>query len=437
MTKRTQFVAASAILMLGAATLSAGSIDAKSNLSTGYLRNPSRNTEDSRPEAALYNLAGTGFLKQKFSAEVGNQFVFKEYSHKASDAATQSVIGTSTYKDEKPVILYPNVDMVYRFGDFAASASFHIAAGGGSLDYKKGSGMIKALLLGAAQKQATAGNSVAATALRAIAGDSHELEVTSVTYGETVGLAYNWNDTLSVAAGIRFLEATQSMTLSSDNVYWTGAINGRNGASYDAFGWGVGGIFGVHYKPIGKLDLSLQYKTITKMRMKFTDVEGTALSSMLGIQEGDKFDNDLPSELNTGIGYQLLDNLYLSTSFNYYFNSHADVSSAFSPDKDIDWNDSWEISCGADWQLSPKVLLSAGTLYSKQGSKDDVNNVLSPVLDSLSFAAGVEYQVMDQLAVTYGAMYTLYKEKDYTASGMTFELDKTVFQMALSATYAF
>ena len=406
MTKRTQFVAASAILMLGAATLSAGSIDAKSNLSTGYLRNPSRNTEDSRPEAALYNLAGTGFLKQKFSAEVGNQFVFKEYSHKASDAATQSFIGTSTYKDEKPVILYPNVDMVYRFGDFAASASFHIAAGGGSLDYKKGSGMIKALLLGAA----------------------HELEVTSVTYGETVGLAYNWNDTLSVAAGIRFLEATQSMTLT---------INGLNGASYDAFGWGVGGIFGVHYKPIGKLDLSLQYKTITKMRMKFTDVEGAALSSMLGIQEGDKFDNDLPSELNTGIGYQLLDNLYLSTSFNYYFNSHADVSSAFSPDKDIDWNDSWEISCGADWQLSPKVLLSAGTLYSKQGSKDDVNNVLSPVLDSLSFAAGVEYQVMDQLAVTYGAMYTLYKEKDYTASGMTFELDKTVFQMALSATYAF
>ena len=406
MTKRTQFVAASAILMLGAATLSAGSIDAKSNLSTGYLRNPSRNTEDSRPEAALYNLAGTGFLKQKFSAEVGNQFVFKEYSHKASDAATQSFIGTSTYKDEKPVILYPNVDMVYRFGDFAASASFHIAAGGGSLDYKKGSGMIKALLGGAA----------------------HELEVTSVTYGETVGLAYNWNDTLSVAAGIRFLEATQSMTLT---------INGLNGASYDAFGWGVGGIFGVHYKPIGKLDLSLQYKTITKMRMKFTDVEGAALSSMLGIQEGDKFDNDLPSELNTGVGYQLLDNLYLSTSFNYYFNSHADVSSAFSPDKDIDWNDSWEISCGADWQLSPKVLLSAGTLYSKQGSKDDVNNVLSPVLDSLSFAAGVEYQVMDQLAVTYGAMYTLYKEKDYTASGMTFELDKTVFQMALSATYAF
>ncbi|MDD7201826.1 MAG: outer membrane protein transport protein [Sphaerochaetaceae bacterium] len=437
MTKRTKFVAAGAALMLGATTLFAGSIDAKSNLSTGYLRNPSRNTEDSRPEAALYNLAGTGFLKQKFSAEVGNQFVFKEYSHKASDAATQSVIGTSTYKDEKPVILYPNVDMVYRFGDFAVSASFHIAAGGGSLDYKKGTGLTKALFLGAAQRQAAAGNSAAAVALQAIAGDSHELEVTSVTYGETIGLAYNWNDTLSVAAGIRFLEATQSMTLSSDNAYWTGAINGQSDAGYDAFGWGVGGIFGVHYKPISKLDLTLQYKTITKMRMEFTDVQGSALSAMLGIAEGDKFDNDLPSELNTGIGYQLLDSLYLSTSFNYYFNSHADVSSAFSPDKNIDWDDSWEIACGADWQLSPKVLLSTGTLYSRQGSQDDVNNALSPVLDSLSFAVGVEYQAMKQLTITYGAMYTLYKEADYTASGITFELDKTVFQMALSATYAY
>lgn len=436
MTKRTKFAAASAVLVLGAATLFAGSIDTKSNLSTGYLRNPSRNTEDSRPEAALYNLAGTGFLKQKFSAEVGNQFVFKTYTHEAADATTETVVGSSTFKDEKPVILYPNVDMVYRFGDFAVSASFHVAAGGGSLDYKKGSGMIKALFLGAAQRYEAAGSSAAAAALRAIAADSHELEITSVTYGETIGLAYNWNDTLSVAAGIRFLEATQSMTLSSDNSYWTSAINGRSDASYDAFGWGVGGIFGVHYKPISRLDLTLQYKTITKMRMEFTELKGSALSTMLGIQEGDKFDNDLPSEINTGVGYQLLDNLYLSTSFNYYFNSHADVSSAFSPNENIDWDDSWEIACGADWQLSPKVLLSTGTLYSKQGSKDDVNNVFSPVLDSLSFAAGVEYQALKQLTITYGAMYTMYKDVDYTTSGMTFELDKTVFQMALGATYA-
>ncbi len=421
MTKRTKFVAAGAALMLGATTLFAGSIDTKSNLSTGYLRNPSRNTEDSRPEAALYNLAGTGFLKQKFSAEVGNQFVFKEYSHKAADATTQGIIGTSTYKDEKPVILYPNIDMVYRFGDFAVSASFHIAAGGGSLDYKKGTGLTKALFLN--------------YSLTGVAND-HKLEISSVTYGETIGLAYNWNDRLSVAAGLRVIEATQSMSLSSDDSFWS-SRNGQKKASYDAFGWGVGGIFGVHYKPISKLDLALQYKTITKMRMEFTDVQGSALSAMLGIAEGDKFDNDLPSELNTGIGYQLLDSLYLSTSFNYYFNSHADVSSAFSPDKNIDWDDSWEIACGADWQLSPKVLLSTGTLYSRQGSQDDVNNALSPVLDSLSFAVGVEYQAMKQLTITYGAMYTLYKEADYTASGITFELDKTVFQMALSATYAY
>ena len=44
------------------AQLFAGGIDNKSNLSTGYLRNPSRNTETKRPEAVLYNIAGTSFM---------------------------------------------------------------------------------------------------------------------------------------------------------------------------------------------------------------------------------------------------------------------------------------------------------------------------------------------------------------------------------------
>ena len=40
----------------------AGGIENKTNMSTGYLRNPSRNTEHKRPEAAFYNIAGTAFM---------------------------------------------------------------------------------------------------------------------------------------------------------------------------------------------------------------------------------------------------------------------------------------------------------------------------------------------------------------------------------------
>ena len=398
MRKHTKLSASGLVLLL-ASTLWAGSIDTKSNLSVGYLRNPSRNTESSRPEAVLYNLAGTGFLKEQFSVEVGNQFVFKNYTHKSE------VTGT-TYEDEEPVILYPNIDMVYRFGDFAISASFQIAAGGGTLDYEDGTFPTTGILT-------------------SLGSPVHEVKVSGITYGETLGFAYNYRDQLSLAAGLRFLQATQQMELSFADAT---LHKGFGTQSFDAFGWGVGGIFGVHYKPMQKLDLALQYKTITKMQMKFEDVDGRLMNELL--QEGDKFDNDLPSELNAGVGYQVLDNLYLSASFNYYFNSHADIGSALESD-DLDWDDSWETAVGADWKLGDKITLSAGTLYSKQGYRSDVNNFFSPVLNSFSLAAGVEYQALDQLTVTYGAMYTMYQEDDY----MGCELDKSVFQMALGATY--
>ena len=44
------------------------------------------------------------------------------------------------------------------------------------------------------------------------------------------------------------------------------------------------------------------------------------LPALAGYAEGDKFDRDLPAILAEGIGYQLLDQLYTSLSFNYYFN---------------------------------------------------------------------------------------------------------------------
>lgn len=71
----------SSIISLSALTIFAGGVENKTNMSAGYLRNPSRNTENERPEAAFYNIAGTGFLKNGLYIEAGNQFVFKEYAN--------------------------------------------------------------------------------------------------------------------------------------------------------------------------------------------------------------------------------------------------------------------------------------------------------------------------------------------------------------------
>ena len=222
------------------------------------------------------------------------------------------------------------------------------------------------------------------------------------------------------------------MTLSSSQ--WT-AINGGEDVSYDASGFGVGGIFGVHYKPIERIDLTLQYKTITKMEMKLDSVDGNVASgSDFGLTEDKKFDNDLPAELNMGFGIHATDKLYISASGNYYFNEQADVGNALSSDN-IDWGNSWEVGIGADWNVTDKLLLSTGTWYSNQGSDDETNNVFSPALDSYSMAFGGEYQFTKTLTGSFGLLITEYTEKDYSTGGLNLELDKRVVQGAVGVTY--
>lgn len=400
----------------------AGGIDSKTNLSAGFSRNPSRNTEFERPEAALYNLAGTGFIADGLYLEVGNQFVFKEYSHEYTGPSTPGVLANGDkFKDNSPVFLYPNVEAVYKHGPFAFFATFHVAGGGGTLEYKDGTAATKLIFL-------TSGLPAAAAA--AIAND-HSLDISSIIYGENIGASYKINDMFAISAAVRLLQASQSMSLSSSSATWS-AVNGSSGKTgYKASGFGFGGIFGVHAKPIDGLDVAVQYKTISKMKIKIDSTEGNLITG-LGISEGDKFDNDMPAEINAGVGYRVMDPLYINTSFNYYFNKQAKMGSALS-DENAEYKDTWELGGGVDYTINKKVLASTGFMYSKQGHTDEDNNIFSPVLNSLNVGLGVEVTPIDNLKVTVGGVYAKYFEEDSSY----FKLTKSVFMFCLGATYRF
>ncbi len=411
----------------------AGGIDSKTNLSSGYHRNPSRNTECERPEAVFYNIGGTGFMADGLYVELGNQFVIKNYSNEFSSSQATGYEGIATlfsgkYEDEEPVLFYPNADIVYKHGKFAFFGGFAVSGGGGTLKFNDGTSMTSALLY-------SAFSSDSATAL-AIAND-HSLEVYSVTYGETIGAAYQINDKISVAAGLRLFQSQQDLTLSSSNEIWKSA-NGKKDAGYDSFGWGIGGIFGIHAKPIEKLDIAVQYKTIAKIDVEFNSIKGNLTSTLLsGAEEGDHFYNDMPAELNVGVGYRVIEPLYVNTSFNYHFNKQASMSSALSKDDKIDYDNSWELGGGVDWTINKYVLVSGGLMYAKQGTSSTKNNLFSPVLDSINVGLGVEVKPIENLAITAGGIYVKYFEEDYTASDLNFELNKTIVLFSLGATYRF
>lgn len=381
-----------------AAAVFAGGIDNKSNLSTGYLRNPSRATETKRPEAVLYNIAGTSFMEDGLAFNIGNQFIFKEYTNEYA---------SKEYKDDEDVFFFPDFEAVWKKDRLAIFAGFGVFAGGGSLDYKDGTGVTSLALYG------NFGVPVA-----------HSLEAYSVTMGEMLGLSYNITDNISLSAAGRFLHSDSDMKLK------TAAMS----VEYDASGYGFGGIFGVNAKDlVPGLILSLQYQTITKMDIEFDSVKGGAIANGFGIIEGEKYKNDLPAVLTAGAGYNLLGCLDLSLTFNYYFNKQATMENPLGGTK-LKYDDSWEVGLGCDWQINDKIGVSAGTMYSKQGFKSDVNSAFSPVLDSVVVGCGAEYKVAKQVMLTAAYLHCFYFDEEYKVSGQTLDLGKNIDMLSVGLT---
>ena len=432
----------------------AGGIENKTNMSTGYLRNPSRNVEAARPEASFYNIAGTGFMENGLHIEVGDQFIIKEYAN-TLDTTAGSISKGTKYNDETFVWLYPNIDVVYKMDKWAFFGNFGIYAGGGKLEYSEGTSVTALAFLGQAStyseqakmaeaaattyaavdaskaaeysKKAQADGNAAKNLLAA--SGNHSLTINSITYGEQIGVAYNLFDIVSLSAAIRFLQGDQKLTLES--AYFN-AISGQgNEVGCKSFAFGVSPVFGAHVRLFEKLDIAAQLQVKTVMKYKVNEVTGKTIADQIGVTEDKEFHSDLPTALNLGVGYRVIEPLYISTSFNYYFNKSADCDTVIGTSS---YDDSFEIAAGADYTINDFVLVSAGLAYGKQGTTSTANNVFNPILDSFQIGFGAEIKPIKILTITAGGTWVKYFDTTYTKSGYDIDLSKKLFMFSLGAT---
>lgn len=435
----------------------AGGVDNKTNLNAGYERNPSRNTECKRPEAVFYNIGGLSFMDDGLYAEVGDQLVFKKYTNKLDSPLMEPFGINGSYDDKRLVYLYPNAELVWKKGNTALFFGFGVFGGGGNLDYKNGTAMTALAFLdqantykskaveaqAAALKYKAAGDATNAAKYAAAAkqaGDAaqvlstisrdHELSVYSVQLGEIVGISTQVTDWMSVAVAGRFMHGTQSISLDSPLLPMIG--NDGDEIGYKADGFSIGGLFGFHFKPVDGLDLAVQYQSITRLNYRYHSYTGTdSVISGIITNKKSNFANDLPAVINLGAGYQVLEPLYVSTSFNYYFNKFATIENPVSG-AEYDYKDSWEIALGADWQFTDSFLASTGISYGHNGTSKSENNIFSPVLDSFVIGAGVEYKFTKYVTGTGSLMYCKYFDEKFSDFDMT--LSKNVTMLAFGVT---
>lgn len=390
-------------------SLFAGGAENKHNFSTEYIRTLNRNASTDSADAVVYNPAGTVRMEDGFYLNLSGQYAMKEYSNTHQ--------GTS-YEDDTPNMI-PGAFLLYKKQNWAAFGALTVVCGGGEVEYEDGTVTTAALA-----RNIILGSGGAYTTVH-----DQYLEGASYSLGYTLGSSYAFNDILSVAVGLRYVDAYRERT---GYAVLSGLAPMKGfylDYEEDADGWG--GILGLNLALSENLNIGIRYETKTTLELE-TRVRRDDPGLLV---DGGKTRRDLPPILATGVSWKITPRLRAEFDFTYYQNSEAtwDDISLSSADETVRGN-SYETGLALEYAFNDRIKGSIGYMYTDTGITPDNMSIEQPELNAWSIAAGVMYEVNPALSLNFGVMRSFYSD-EVTSSGVL--LEKEVFIFALGAQYRF
>ncbi len=420
----------SVLFLLGTAALSAGVLT-NSNQSATYLRMLSRNPSIDI-DAVYYNPAGLVKLQDGFHLAIHNQTIgqektiVNEFPFLRNQFADE---GYDTYVGKVNVPVFPNLYAVYKKGALAVSFGFGPNAGGGSADYARGLPSFETnISLLPAQITALSLGTIPTTAYSA----DIAFEGSSIFLGFQGNVSYALSDMMAVAAGVRFIQATNTYSGHIQDIMVNPRYAGNpTGAMMSAvtFFQSIGQpayaaavsdkevdakqtgsaftpILSLNLTPAERLNISLKYEFKTSLKL----VNETTRDDTGMFPDGVELHNDIPAILSAGAQYGLTPKWRISASFNYFFDKNAN----WEGEEALVEKNTYEISAGTEFDVSRAITLSAGYLRTQfdlsAGFQTDIGHELSA--DTVGFGARIK--PTERLAIDLGML--LVSSKDYTRS---------------------
>ena len=397
------------ILVIFVITISAaqaGGIVNKQSLSVEYLRTFSRNGATDAADIAYYNPAGVMKMANGAYINTGLLYTAKEY--------TNGFMGMS-YESDTPSVA-PAIYALYKQEKWAGYLGFNVPGGGGKVEYDDGNITTFALAQGI----------LALTPFDTIEG--MKLKADSYYYGPFIGCAYKINDAFSIAASLRYVDATITV---DGNVRLSAGGYGATPLSVEyeetADGWGA--MFGIHYTPFDDLNIGFRYETPTKLDFK-TELKKDDTGGAAGLVDGAKRREDLPGLVGIGIFYKLIPECELGISGTLYLEKSAD----WEDDRLQDSGNSWEIATALTYTYSPKFSASLGYMITK--TEIDADNMLpeAPELDVITYCGGFAYKPIENLTLNLALAKSIY-DTETTSTGLM--LDKMAPALAFGVEWKF
>lgn len=414
------------VLLIGvfSQTALAGGIDNKQNWSARYIATGSRNAATDGPDIAAYNPAGLMYQQDGIGLGLDVHYIWKDYEQTYTKFPGGPVV---TSDQDEPTIV-PGLFATYKSGSWGVFGSITNNGGGGKVKYESGNSITNEI--GASLFfNPTPGISGTLLSNEKIEAESHY-----ITY--TVGGSYQINPMFSVAAGLRYMDATKDVEAFADTTSPLGAVFGSYEEEADGWGW----IASVNFKPREDLLFTARYESKVELEfetsVKDTTPLGAGVLNSLGRTQGAKADRDLPAVLGLGASWDAIDKLNLNTSFTYYFEEDADWDGT----EDLVDN-SWDLAVSATYRFMDNLRGSIGYMYTDVGM--DAKNFtlterMSPALDAHSFFCGLGYDINPMITVDLGFMTNFYD--DQTASdalGKPVNYDKQNTALALGFAFRF
>jgi len=420
------------LLCAASAVAYAGGIVTNSNQSTQYVRMLARDASTSI-DAVYYNPAGLTRLADGFHVSLSNQSIFQ----KKTIENTYPYLNEKKYVGDVVVPAFPDLYLAYKKEKLAIGFGFQPNAGGGTAKFDTG---LPSFEIPYASIPTILSAMYGAGFCEHYSADI-QFEGSSVFWGAQLNASYAINEIVSASLGARMVFAKNTYKghikdimidpkhpllnpsggLMSASAFFTAAGN----AAYAAMtsdqevdvvqtGFGYTPILGLNLNLGEKLNIGMKYEFRTKLELENDTKKDLVVPQFA---DGAKVRSDVPALLSVGATYKVLPQMRVSGGFHYFFDKNATIEKAPGVEKDIDGN-MYEISVGGEYDITEKILISAGYLYARTGVGTGYQTDLSHSLTSSTVGFGGEFKVTEKLDLNLGMLYTMYtsdaKNSSYT-----------------------
>ena len=444
------------ILAIAALTIAneavAGGLLTNTNQSAAFLRSIARGTSlDS--DAVYNNPAGVVFMSNGFHIGINDQMAKQTRTITSTFAPFAMGAGnngmTKDFKGEVFSPLIPSVHFAWKHNRWAVMAGVGVNGGGGSLEFNDGLGSFErqfSVLPGAISQLGGA---------MGLSADKYNMDMylmgKSMTLAFNVGAAFRITDWLSVAAQLRVGVTSNSYEghMKSIQVNPTLAAMGLSGQMmgaadfFKAAGQMLGQINpalageaakyaaltsdhildvkqkGTSISPIlavalhkGKWDASIKYEFKMGTELEIESAEVSAKDPVINgiFADGSKVKSETPALLAAAVSRHF-GPVKVTAEWHHFFDKNAENS--FTPCVEGNTN---EYLLGAEWQISEKWLVSAGTQRTALQLNENAYSDMNFSISSWSVGVGLAYQICDAVRINAGFMPTIY-DKDVVSVG--------------------